>query len=155
MQAQTDALRNEQAQPDASRDEQERELSPFKCMNPRCTNLISEQDGSAKKSNKSNTMKDIWICKKCKVDEIGSMEQDDISAEEYKVTDQVKHVVFVRREGQLIVKSDNLFDYLGIHDQAKQQQMEDSFYAYVRSIFKSIKEKMSDRSQSLLENSNQ
>ena len=56
--------------------------------------LISRQDGSAKESL---ILEGKWICKKCKLTEIGSMETDELSAGEYKVTDSVKHVAFMRR----------------------------------------------------------
>ena len=47
-----------------------------------------------------------------------------------------------------MIKSDNLFQFLGIHDVAKQQQMEDAFYSYARSLIKSMAKIVSERSTS-------
>ena len=55
-------------------------------------------------------------------------------------------MAFVRREGGAIVKSDNLFQCLGIHEQTKQEEMEDVFYAYARNLIRSMAKIVSERS---------
>ena len=86
------------------------------CQNPTChlKPQISVEDNTAKLSKVPNR----YICKTCKIDEIGADEQDDFDVVEAGlINHSIKSVASVKRNasGQMDFSAD-VYEHLGIDD---------------------------------------